>query len=187
MFDKFIKHTGFKERYQLNNIKNDSIPCEIRKLLSMFAGETFNNGLYRIHKESNIEKWNQNIFEMYPNFRNTICCFGYDWLGRQFATCNYSNDIVLMFEPGTGEVLEIPCNIIEFHEIEIVEHSDAALASMFFDEWIKFSSGSFITFDQCIGYKIPLFLGGEDSVENLELIDLDVYWNLCLQLKSKIE
>ncbi|MCP2517553.1 MAG: T6SS immunity protein Tdi1 domain-containing protein [Achromobacter mucicolens] len=31
-------------------------------------------------------------------------------------------------------------------------------------------------------YGIPLFLGGQDEVSNLELSDLDVYWHLLSQL-----
>jgi hypothetical protein len=37
---------------------------------------------------------------------------------------------------------------------------------------------------QCAGYKVPLFLGGKDSLENLEVIDLEVYWSLSGQLRD---
>jgi hypothetical protein len=39
---------------------------------------------------------------------------------------------------------------------------------------------------ECIGYRVPLFLGGSDTVENLEKVDLDVYWHLHGQLIQKI-
>ena len=32
-------------------------------------------------------------------------------------------------------------------------------------------SGTHLPFDQSIGYKVPLHLGGEDGVHNMELID----------------
>ncbi|MBQ6554892.1 MAG: DUF1851 domain-containing protein, partial [Firmicutes bacterium] len=35
-------------------------------------------------------------------------------------------------------------------------------------------------------YKVPLFLGGEDDIPNLELCDMEVYWGILSQLKSKI-
>jgi hypothetical protein len=35
----------------------------------------------------------------------------------------------------------------------------------------------------CVGFRSPLFLGGQDSVDNLELTDLDVYWSLSGQLR----
>jgi hypothetical protein len=34
-----------------------------------------------------------------------------------------------------------------------------------------------------VGYGVPLFLGGQDVVDNLELTDLDVYWSVCGQLR----
>jgi Domain of unknown function (DUF1851) len=37
---------------------------------------------------------------------------------------------------------------------------------------------------QCVGYQVPLFLGGKDSLENLEITDLDVYWSLSGQLRQ---
>jgi Domain of unknown function (DUF1851) len=37
---------------------------------------------------------------------------------------------------------------------------------------------------QCTGYKVPLFLGGKDPAENLEVIDLEVYWSLSGQLRQ---
>ncbi len=60
------------------------------------------------------------------------------------------------------------------------EHSDAALALTFFEE--ARAAGLLVSFDQCAGYRIPLFLGGKDEVENLEVIDLDVYWTIHGQL-----
>jgi hypothetical protein len=38
---------------------------------------------------------------------------------------------------------------------------------------------------QCVGYKIPLFLGGEDGPDNFEISDLDVYWHITAQLIEK--
>ncbi len=37
--------------------------------------------------------------------------------------------MVLMLEPGTGEALEIPCTIKSFHDRELIENRDAALAA----------------------------------------------------------
>jgi hypothetical protein len=37
----------------------------------------------------------------------------------------------------------------------------------------------------CIGYKKPLFLGGVDWIENLETIDMDVYWTVTAPIIAK--
>ncbi|WP_434798222.1 T6SS immunity protein Tdi1 domain-containing protein [Terrisporobacter vanillatitrophus] len=36
-----------------------------------------------------------------------------------------------------------------------------------------------------MGYKVPLFLGGEDDISNLEEIDMEVYWSVTGQLNSQ--
>jgi hypothetical protein len=41
-----------------------------------------------------------------------------------------------------------------------------------------FQCGGEPNYDQCVGYKKPLFLAGVDDVENIELSDLDVYRHL---------
>jgi hypothetical protein len=91
---------------------------------------------------------------------------------------------VLMFEIGTGQVLEIPSNLESFHERGLMEFGEAALAISFHEKWLN-TGGAAPHYDQCIGYKMPLFLGGKDEVENLETSDIDVYWHLIGQLVRK--
>ena len=47
-------------------------------------------------------------------------------------------------------------------------------------------SGTHLPFDQSIGYKVPLYLGGESCVHNMELIDTEVLWDLQYQIASRI-
>jgi hypothetical protein len=89
-----------------------------------------------------------------------------------------------MLEPGTGEALEIPSSITEFHSLELVQYADAAVAISFFQEWLRFG-GAPPAYDQCVGYKRPLYLGGTDDITNLELSDFDVYWTISAQLLAK--
>ena len=90
-----------------------------------------------------------------------------------------------MLEVGTGQLLEIPCNFESFLNQELIDYQDAALASIFYDEWKK-TGGTAPQFNQCIGYKIPPFLGGDDAVENLELVNLDVYLHITGELFRSI-
>lgn len=158
------------------------------ELLGVYGGKSFGNGLYRLHKLDEIEKWNLIITKAYPEYCNSVTCFGYDWLGRQFAIDKErmvdGQSQIVMFEPGTGEVLEIPCDFCSFHEDEIVNYNDACLASGFFKEWLNIHKNA-IGSNECVGYKILLFLGGEDIISNLELCNMDVYWEMCSQLIQK--
>ncbi|MBJ7353947.1 MAG: DUF1851 domain-containing protein [Thermoleophilaceae bacterium] len=129
--------------------------------------------------------------DAFPEFAQRVCPFGYDWLGRQFAVdsgrVEDGQPQVLMLEPGTGEALEIPVDFAVLHDEELVEHSDAALASAFFRAWSEVNPDALpLLRSQCVGYKVPLFLGGNDTAENLEVSDIDVYWTICGQLRGLV-
>ncbi|WP_081020016.1 T6SS immunity protein Tdi1 domain-containing protein [Ralstonia solanacearum] len=170
----------------------DAASCDVSELsafFSHFGGMSFNSALYRILEADKVDGWNAAITAAYSGFIGHINCFGFDWLGRIFALnsrCLVKNRPgVVMFEPGTGEVLEIPCNLESFHEDELINYRDAALAENFYLQWLN-AGGDRPSYTQCVGYKRPLFLGGVDTIDNLELTDLDVYWTISAQLISKL-
>jgi hypothetical protein len=161
----------------------------ITELLSSSGGSSFSDGLYRLFHPAAIRSWTQTVESAFPAYRARIAVFGYDWLGRIFALDLRSTGAqwsVLMIEPGTGESFEIPASFADFHNIELVDYAADALSKPFFDEWIA-GGGERPDLTECIGYRIPLFLGGSDTVENLERTDMDVYWHLHGQLLTKSE
>jgi hypothetical protein len=158
------------------------------ELASRFAGCSFENGLYRIHDAVTGPRAAALTAESFPQFASRGCPFGYDWLGRQFAVdsgrLEGREPLVLLFEPGTGEVLEIPFSFTRFHG-QLDELREPALAGSFFAGWAQANPDLLpLDAEQCVGYKVPLFLGGKDVVENLEVTDLEVYWSLSGQLRK---
>ncbi len=162
-----------------------------RELTERFAGRTFEGGLYRIHDSNSGPTAARAVVEAFPEFADRACPFAFDWLGRQFALDSGRREsgepLVLLLEPGTGEALEVPRTLAGFHDEELVEYLDAALATGFFREWQKHEPANrMLGFSECVGYRMPLFLGGSDSVDNLEVIDLEVYWSICGQLRRGV-
>ncbi|UFN43195.1 T6SS immunity protein Tdi1 domain-containing protein [Nocardioides okcheonensis] len=161
-------------------------PAGVRAALGHVAGATLGRGLYRLHTAHSAAAADRLVADAYPDFEGRIACFGMDWLGRQFSldpTRGRPDDPeVLLFDVGAGEALEIPTAFSQFHDSELTEYADAALAATFFDQWLEAHPAA-IRFDQCVGYNVPLFLGGVDGVENLDVTDLDVYWTLTGQLR----
>lgn len=147
------------------------------------------DGAYRLHRREDVARFTAFAIEAFPDFADRIECFGADWLGRQFATDQRrivdGAPQVLMLEPGTGEVLEIPVNRAEFHDDELANEPDAAAAYSFFQQWLG-AGGTRPNYDQCVGYKQPLYLGGTDDVSNLILIDFNVYWTLSAQILARV-
>ncbi|MBF4766630.1 DUF1851 domain-containing protein [Nocardioides agariphilus] len=155
-----------------------------------FAGASFDGGVYRVHDDRTGPQALSLVTDAFPEFAERVCPFGYDWLGRQFAVDSGrvvgQEPQVLLLEPGTGEALEIPFSFAAFHDVELVDHSDAALASAFFADWSRSNTDQLpLRRDECVGYRIPLFLGGDDTLVNLEVSDIDVYWTLCGQLRGQ--
>lgn len=175
MFEKFYKFVGVENQGSIDSPES---------FLKAFSGSSFKNGLYRIHDINDIAKWTKIVEDTFPKYKGNILVFGYDWLGRQFAQ-NSQTGKILLFEPGTGEVLNIPVDFVLFHDEEIAEYSEDSLASDFFEEWYESDGGGDIPHDKCVGYKVPLFLNGEDNISNLELSDIEVYWGIMGQMIAK--
>jgi hypothetical protein len=153
-----------------------------------FAGATFGQGLYRFHDSQTGPRAWESIRAAFPEFGSRACPFACDWLGRQFAVdagrTEQGRPLVLLLEPGTGEALEIPVPFVPFHDEELVDYAEAALLVDFFVAWST-SEAATLPLPQrsCVGYKVPLFLGGSDTIDNLEVVDVEMYWSLSGQLR----
>ncbi len=190
MFPKF--EAAF--RRDISGPTGDSKPirssdAQLTELLTRFGGASFNQGQYRVIDVHTFALARTFVKEAFPDSARRGTPFAYDWLGRVFALDTARKEDghfgVLMLEPGTGEALEIPANLITFHERDLIESGDAVLASSFHQNWIE-SGGAAPGLRQCIGYKVPLFLNGVDDATNLELSDLDVYWSISAQLLGRV-
>ncbi len=190
MYEVFLRSFSSDYRVTNENVTTLDIESDNHGFAEFFVelgGCSFDKALYRAMTPNSIEQWNQIIEFAFPDFDDRVQCFGYDWLGRIFAVdsgrLEEGHPGVVMFEPGTGHALEIPCNIVTFHNKELIDYREEALAISFRNLWRV--GGTAPSYEECVGYRIPLFLGGEDTVDNLEITDLDVYWTLAGQIIRK--
>lgn len=153
------------------------------------ASKEFLGGAYRLHRTEDVEKYTALAAAAFPEFAKRITCFGSSWLGCQFATDEErivgGERQVLLLEPGTGEVLQIPAGFDTFHTGELIAHPDAVAARSFFDQWLS-ADGTAPLYDQCVAYQRPLFLGGADEITNLHLTDFEVYWAITAQILEQV-
>lgn len=156
---------------------------------SSTSPNAFLDGAYRLHKSEDVERFTALAIRAFPELSTRVTCFGADWLGRQFALDSarvvVGEQQVLLLEPGTGEMLQIPADYSSFHTDELVHEADTAVAYGFFHKW-RSAGGLIPAYDQCVGYRRPLFLGGEDEVSNLELCDFELYWDISAQLLEQV-
>lgn len=161
----------------------------INGFLQELGGQEFGDGLYRIHTSESAKIASSLVADAFPAFKERIHCFGQDWIGRQFSTDSRrgpaDDPMVLMYDVDMWQVLEIPCSFTSVHDEEFVQNPDAALAYETYQDW-RGAGGATPRLNECVGFKIPLFLGGEDIINNMEIQDLDVYWSINTQLRGQI-
>jgi hypothetical protein len=186
MFERFMDRFTLTDGTPSGADSDQSAP--VGALLARLGGCTFERGLYRVHSQASAAAASKLVGEAFPEFEARLWCFGFDWLGRQFALDRSRGAAgdweVLMFEPGTGQALEIPVPFSRFHDEELVDYSEEALAVAFFSDWMA-AHEAVIGFEECVGYRTPLFLGGQDTLGNLEVSDIDIYWTIMGQLRLK--
>lgn len=160
-----------------------------KELLTFFedhGGASFDKGIFKIHSKSSAFYWTDIVTEFFPKYKNRVCCFAFDWMGRQFAIDLQDVNKNYLFDPATGEDFELEQSLDGFFNEELVDYRDDTLASDDFAAAMHNFNLEILKPNQCIGYKKLLFLGGEDNLNNTEIIDMDVYWDLNYKIYSKI-
>lgn len=159
--------------------------------MAKWAGTAFASGLYRVHDARSAEDAASLVAEFFTDGTHRYQPFAFDWLGRQFAfdteQAPWDGQGVFLLEPGSAMVLSIPVNFVDLHDEELVDEQEAALAVSYFDEWRSASAVEEVGLLDCVGYRVPLFLGGADTVDNMSLVDWRVYWDLTGQIYRQVK
>ena len=61
------------------------------------------------------------------------------------------------------------------------------LSLNYFNQWLEKNNNKIIKYGECVGLKVPLFLGGKDELDNLEEIDMEVYWTMTLDINNAVK
>ncbi len=190
MYENFIKES---DRFSEDNSKDvDTLDLHynysnVSLLFEECGNSTFRNGVYRIHNVKSSNDWGITIGNYFPPYLGKIAPFGYDWLGRQFCTLKGNENLILLFDPSTCEDFKLEQNLIDFHNNDLIFDRESTLSEKLFKEILELLKTTRISYNDCIGYKTPPFLGGRDLIENYELINLEVYWEFQCQLYNQIK
>ncbi len=155
------------------------------------ARASYNSGVWRffLPAQANFDYWTSGSAwaRDWPEFAG-IRFFGVDWLGRLVGVDRRpgrpSGSEVVRLEPGYGE-LALPDGTVEdFIFGHLIEGYNDTLTAGFYEQWLAGRSGGLAP-EQCLGYRRPPILGGDDDLDNLEVIDLQVYVSISGQLVSQ--
>jgi hypothetical protein len=191
MLEKF-SHTFGAPTPPLERQGASLVPSSAEEFTSSFGGRSWGGGLYRVAAPERMSFHNGLVSEMFPDHAGTFTCFAFDWAGRHYATDDErrspaGDPLLLLFVPGEAEAYEMDLTLGDFHDGLAAEDPDGALAREYFEEWRSTSGVTELAQDECVGYKVPLFVNGDDEIENLALTDLAVYWSLSAQLWMQVK
>lgn len=187
MLDNF--KAQFDEFSSRENIVFDmgKVPFKYAELLLAFGGKSFDNGLYTVHTFEESVKWNSIISKFFPNFNNKILSFAHDWMGRQFCIPNTENQCIYMFDPAQPDDYVLEENLFDFHDNVLANSKLSNLSPDLFEKTKQYLKLDSISYDECLGYKTPLFLNGKDELSNYEKVNIDFYWEFLNQIYEQVK
>jgi hypothetical protein len=151
------------------------------ELAARVAGLPLGGGVFRIVSADEGAAASSFVTEGFPDFAARSIPFGVDWFGRVYAADRARATGLLLIEPGSGEAFEIDDDFAEFLDVTLVDEPELLELDLF-GQWLA-AGGTAPAEGTCVGFKLPLFLGGDTAMTNLELTDLDVYWSFSAQLR----
>ncbi|HVJ42352.1 MAG TPA: T6SS immunity protein Tdi1 domain-containing protein [Dongiaceae bacterium] len=192
MYDAFLKAFSCRKLLEPEG-RNFRIPAltdnAYYRLIDEFGGCSFENGFYRVMNGTLVQKWNGYVGDAFPAERGRFLCFGFDWLGLIYAldVTRKAGDEYKMevFDIGGGDIIKPPVTIERFHNKVLPDRNGEIASRSLFDAWLAQGNPA-PRYSECIGYKRPLFLGGGSSINDMELIDMEVYWSLVGQMLVQI-
>ncbi len=151
-------------------------------------GTTFNNGLLRFHNAESGALAQENLHEFFGDRAAELTPFAVDWRGRHFCRVQMDgNDMALRTDSAFAEASPLTSyeDTIAFllQSPDAPEFLEEDTMNAAFQRFDMFG----IEFDRCLGLKIPAFLGGEETLENLDPSDMDVYWSFNAQIYNQVK
>jgi len=157
-----------------------------------YCGRSFNQGMLRFHDSETGPNFRKLCFEAFPELASLdkkADVLAFDWNGKQYLTAKLSGhkDLqVLVADLGSGTVEEL-ASVAAFAAVLKLPEMDDYFGASLYDQWRERTgnANSALGFTDCVSYHLPLNLGGEDNIDNLRMVDLDVAWTLGAQIRRQ--
>lgn len=173
----------FAQHFSLNRLEFDLQFDDARSLLSLLGGSSFGDGVFKFFELNEVPSWNDVAGSVFTRLEGSVSVFGYDWLGRIFALDLRNAPMkpkVVLLDIATIYIYHINKTLNRFLNEEIPSPEDPCLAENLYRRWLSVNRP--VPVSMCAGYSIPLFLSGEDDFSNMEIVDMEAYWETTRQL-----
>ena len=189
-FSEFLSRYKITSTIDDNDIIQDLhevklFPKSLKSIIEIAQGKIYERGLFRIYNFKNILRRTQKGKEYFSSERSDYYCFGCDWTGRQFAV-NYDNSHIFMLDHSINEFSHLKSTLeIFFCDFLVNMKNDVLLGTEFINIMDHLKIDQLVE-NQVLGFKVPLFLGGKDQLDNYIISDLDMDWDVSLQIKDQV-
>lgn len=185
-----MKYARFFSTFKLTKQFSGDLPAitdsvAVSGIRELKAG-VYNHGIYQIVTSVESVELGVMIESVFPTVAGKIVPFAVDWMGRVFAIDSSLCDLheaatVTCFDLAEPSSFTTNANFDDFHNSVAVDMTDELLNINQLHQWTASHS---LPEDgvSCIGYKIPLFMGGLDEIDNMELSIRSVYLHLLTEL-----
>ncbi|WP_329789101.1 T6SS immunity protein Tdi1 domain-containing protein [Lentzea sp. DG1S-22] len=158
----------------------------LAELVTLAAGLSFGDGILRVFTEEEARRAQVLANRMWPEWAPRLRPVAQDWMARQYVLDLHRGAALLLLDPGAAGVYELDGTIHELLDTAAIEDPDTFLSQHLFTAWRDLHPEP-VPAGACVGFKTPLFLGGPEAVENLEVVDEEVYWSIHGQLWAKVK
>lgn len=149
------------------------------------CGASFSRGAFRFHDSVSGPKAATFLNDTF-DFGDKLEPFAFDWLGRQYCVIDASISISGEQEAVLVDPFDMSIESLrqkdDFDRFLITPDMLELVEEPLFKQWRAAAKIESLPFDQCAGAIKSAFLGGERTVDNLELSDIEVYWAVMTQV-----
>lgn len=154
-------------------------------VLEQLGGRSFGNGLLRIFRPEDIQEYTDDIHRGFRGYEGTFRVFAYDWQGRIFAEALDEEGCIYRYDIGRGVAERFPATLLSFFDQVCLMYPDEVLGFSDFLNWLGLFGP--LAYEDCASYLVPPYLGGEETLDNMEVTSLTVHWGLFSQIHEAIQ
>lgn len=156
-----------------------------RDFMLQLGGRSFGNGLFHVFEPQKLNLWTEYVTDAFPEYKDRVSLFAYLWSGVILGIDRRTMKVTF-FDIGCGETLPLPFGFTEFLDYRLPTAGEVLLEVSTYRQWLERTKEA-VPYGSCAGYKRPLYLSGEDTLENRELCNMEVYWGLFGQIYKKVK
>ncbi|PRH80190.1 hypothetical protein C6N75_05630 [Streptomyces solincola] len=148
------------------------------------SGRTLAHGLLRFHTPASAQESYAACVRLAKGIDGRYFPFAFDWAGRELLA---GADGVVVVDPARGLATATGLDLDAWCAAAAEEDGDPFGAADF-RAWRETYPGDPdpLGFDEAVGYRTPLLLGGEDDLANRERTDRRAYFDDCVAIARQV-